>query len=365
MDLDIRHRRGQRLRRPVRGQGRAQEEGHATERRSSGDDSCSATERETFVRETWISSTDAGHGRRGGTDLHGGRSTPHGEWATELTSQVATGAPVLARGELGPQRHGRRARRQHGPGPGQVDRPGARGLECDNDRLKAHLPRSLVDLAALRFSPLTMAGHSLPAAGLPWFMTVFGRDSIFTSLQALAVHPGAGRDHPARPGGATGHAASTTSATRTRADPPRDALRRDDGVRGAAALALLRLRRRHPALRGPAGRVRAVDRRHPAGPGPRVPGPGRPQLDRRVRRPPGERLHRLPAPQREDRAREPVLEGLVGLDLLPGRELPGFPRATCELQGYAYDAKVRGARLARLVWQDPPSPTGSRARRPT
>ena len=33
--------------------------------------------------------------------------------------------------------------------------------------------------------------------------------------------------------------------------------------------------------------------------------------------------------------------------------LPGFPRATCELQGYAYDAKVRGARLARLVWHDP------------
>jgi glycogen debranching enzyme len=33
-------------------------------------------------------------------------------------------------------------------------------------------------------------------------------------------------------------------------------------------------------------------------------------------------------------------------------ELPGFPRATCELQGYAYDAKVRGARLARLVWKD-------------
>ena len=32
--------------------------------------------------------------------------------------------------------------------------------------------------------------------------------------------------------------------------------------------------------------------------------------------------------------------------------LPGFPRATCELQGYAYDAKVRGARLARKVWRD-------------
>ena len=33
--------------------------------------------------------------------------------------------------------------------------------------------------------------------------------------------------------------------------------------------------------------------------------------------------------------------------------LPGFPRATCELQGYAYDAKVRGARLARTIWKDP------------
>ena len=33
--------------------------------------------------------------------------------------------------------------------------------------------------------------------------------------------------------------------------------------------------------------------------------------------------------------------------------LPGFPRATCELQGYAYDAKVRGARLARLDLERP------------
>ncbi len=33
-------------------------------------------------------------------------------------------------------------------------------------------------------------------------------------------------------------------------------------------------------------------------------------------------------------------------------ELPGFPRATCELQGYAYDAKMRATRLARLVWGD-------------
>ena len=43
--------------------------------------------------------------------------------------------------------------------------------------------------------------------------------------------------------------------------------------------------------------------------------------------------------------------------------LPGFPRATCELQGYAYDAKIRGARLARTVWKTPITRTGWRSRR--
>src|SRR5438046_614663 len=58
-------------------------------------------------------------------------------------------------------------------------------LACDWQTLVTTYHRSLVDLAALRFSPLTAGRHSLPAAGLPWFMTMFGRDSIFTSLQAL------------------------------------------------------------------------------------------------------------------------------------------------------------------------------------
>src|SRR5438105_4799650 len=49
--------------------------------------------------------------------------------------------------------------------------------------------RSLVDLAALRFFPGVVPGGSLPAAGLPWFMSIFGRDSILTSLQALPFVP--------------------------------------------------------------------------------------------------------------------------------------------------------------------------------
>ena len=92
--------------------------------------------------------------------------------------------------------------------------------------LKRTYRRSLVDLAALRFLPPIAGGASLPAAGLPWFMTMFGRDSIITSLQALPFAPelaattlrvlGAGR----APGW-------TTSATRSRAGSCTNALRRD------------------------------------------------------------------------------------------------------------------------------------------
>src|SRR5262249_17679475 len=62
-------------------------------------------------------------------------------------------------------------------------------LRCDWESLEHTYKRSLIDLAALRFSPLSAAGRSLPAAGLPWFMTMFGRDSILTSLQALPFAP--------------------------------------------------------------------------------------------------------------------------------------------------------------------------------
>ena len=62
-------------------------------------------------------------------------------------------------------------------------------LQSDHDELRRTYRRSLVDLAALRFSPPVAGGKSLPAAGLPWFMTMFGRDSIFTSLQALPFTP--------------------------------------------------------------------------------------------------------------------------------------------------------------------------------
>jgi glycogen debranching enzyme len=62
-------------------------------------------------------------------------------------------------------------------------------LECDWDPLAHVYRQSLVDLAALRFYPDLGTSAVLPAAGLPWFMTLFGRDSLIASYQALPFYP--------------------------------------------------------------------------------------------------------------------------------------------------------------------------------
>ena len=61
-------------------------------------------------------------------------------------------------------------------------------LETDWDPLEHIYERSLIDLAALRFETTLFPGQPMPAAGLPWFMTVFGRDSLLTSFQALPFY---------------------------------------------------------------------------------------------------------------------------------------------------------------------------------
>ncbi|MFB3738729.1 MAG: glycogen debranching N-terminal domain-containing protein [Candidatus Velamenicoccus archaeovorus] len=58
------------------------------------------------------------------------------------------------------------------------------------DLLRQVYQRSLVDLAALRLTADVEGNdYSLPAAGLPWFMAIFGRDTLITSYQALWVGP--------------------------------------------------------------------------------------------------------------------------------------------------------------------------------
>lgn len=63
-------------------------------------------------------------------------------------------------------------------------------ITAADPRLQHAYDQSVEDFAALRlydhdFSPEVW----VPAAGLPWFVAVFGRDSLIASLQALPVHP--------------------------------------------------------------------------------------------------------------------------------------------------------------------------------
>ena len=309
-----------------------------------------AYRRETYVRETWIGSSEPA-----AVDERGLSFTvtipPHGEWMTVLD---VVASAVTAQGS--PGGHGGVAGRR------RVRRNMARGLEkwlertpglrCDWEPLEQIYRRCLTDLAALRFSTLTMPGRSLPAAGLPWFMTIFGRDSIFTSLQALPF-------------------TAELAATTLRALAERQGTRIDDFRDEDPGRILHEMRY---------GELTAFEER------PHSPYYGSADatplfvvlLDEYERWTGDTRLVR----DLEHAARAALcwideyadLQGngyvcyqrrnaSTGLenqcwkdswDSISYRngDLPGFPRATCELQGYAYDAKVRGARLARLVWRD-------------
>ncbi len=62
-------------------------------------------------------------------------------------------------------------------------------LSSDCDFLNHTYRRSYIDLAALRLRAGERDEHRLPAAGLPWFMTIFGRDTLITSYQTLIFGP--------------------------------------------------------------------------------------------------------------------------------------------------------------------------------
>jgi glycogen debranching enzyme len=295
--------------------------------------------RDTYVRQTLISSSEPAEVDQKGMSFR--VTVPaHGEWSTVVDVVASLG--------LG----GRRL----------VRRNMARGLEkwlerapdlrCDWEPLEHIYRRCLTDLAALRFSPLTMPGRALPAAGLPWFMTIFGRDSIFTSLQALPF-------------------TSELAATTLRALGERQGTRIDDFRDEDPGRILHEMRY---------GELTAFEER------PHSPYYGSADatplfvvlLDEYERWTGDTKLVR----DLEHAARAALtwideyadLQGngyvsyqrrnaVTGLEnqcwkdswnsiSYRNGDLPGFPRATCELQGYAYDAKIRGARLARTVWHD-------------
>jgi glycogen debranching enzyme len=310
--------------------------------------------RDTFVRSTVISASEPGQIDSDGLtfQIH---VEPHDAWKTDI--DVSITFLETDQDEAGERRT---ALAWQAPSPATDMAQDLRSwldetprLECEWEPLLRSYRRSLVDLAALRFSPISAGGRSLPAAGLPWFMTMFGRDSIFTSLQALPFSPEL--------------AATTLRELGLRQGTRFDDFRDEDpgrilhevrygemtafeerphspyyGSADATPLYVVLLDE-YERWTGDVDLVRDLEYEARAALNwidayANLQGNGYLSYQRRNE-----------ATGLENQCWKDSWDSIAYHD---GR-LAGFPRATCELQGYAYDAKMRAARLARAVWGDP------------
>ncbi|MHB1786348.1 MAG: amylo-alpha-1,6-glucosidase, partial [Acidimicrobiales bacterium] len=220
------------------------------------------------------------------------------------------------------------------------------------DRVGHIYRQSLIDLAALRFRPNDDIEWSIPAAGLPWFMTLFGRDSLLTSYMALPFQP---------------HLAAATLETlaalqATKDDPFRDAepgkilheLRRGKltalgrrphspyfGTHDATPLFLILL----DEYERWTADVALVSRLEPAARAAMAWIEGPADLD-------DDGYLEYRSRSAQGLANQCWKDSWNSILFADGR-LAAVPIATCEIQGYAYDARRRTARLAREVWGDP------------
>jgi glycogen debranching enzyme len=224
-------------------------------------------------------------------------------------------------------------------------------VETDFDPLAHTYAQTLIDLAALRFRPQEDLEWSLPAAGLPWFMATFGRDSLITAYAALPF-----QSHLAR--------AALEALARLQAKDYDDFTDAEPGkilheIRRGKLVALGEAPHRpyygtHDATllflvlldeyERWTGDVDFVKRLEPAARAAIawMEGPADPDHDGYL----------------EYKTRS--ARGLVNQCwkdssnsmLFADGRIAEAPIATCEIQGYAYDARRRAARLARLVWND-------------
>jgi glycogen debranching enzyme len=298
--------------------------------------------REHFCRETHIRADDAYFTDESLTfrlDID-----PMQEWTGEIDVTVGT-----AEGRPMP-------RRAHCPDmPVSLDDwlEAAPQLEAEWNDLRHIYHRSLVDLAALRFYPDGVADASLPAAGLPWFMALFGRDSILASYQTLPFVPELART--------TLWSLAGTQAQAN--DDFRDAepgkilheLRHGEltyfgqrpqspyyGAADTTPLFLILLDE-YERWTGDTGTVMRLEEAARAalrwveeyG-----------DLD-------GDGYLEYQARNQRGGLVNQCWRDSSNSIVHPDGSLASLPRATCELQGYAYDARRRCARLARDVWSDP------------
>jgi glycogen debranching enzyme len=62
-------------------------------------------------------------------------------------------------------------------------------VTSSNEDIYRLFKQSVEDMAALRLPPEEMQSAVIPAAGVPWFVAPFGRDSLIVSLQNMMVYP--------------------------------------------------------------------------------------------------------------------------------------------------------------------------------
>jgi glycogen debranching enzyme len=277
---------------------------------------------------------------------------PGERWSTTLTvtpsarQSTAVFAPRSARGGLDELSAAKTAERDH-----WLAR--APALVASDPALMRTYHASLSDLGALRLPPDISKGATLPAAGLPWFMALFGRDSIIASFQALPYLPG-------------------LAATTLRVLADRQAHDRDDFHEREPGKILHELRfgeltdsgaRPHSPYFGSADSTPLflvlLDEYHRWS--------GDDELVQALE--PNARAALAWVDDSGDvdgdgyveYARRNQTTGLINqcwkdswdaIQFADGTH-PSGPIATCEIQGYVYDALMRTARLAREVWADP------------
>ncbi|GHJ12799.1 MULTISPECIES: amylo-alpha-1,6-glucosidase [unclassified Micromonospora] len=307
-------------------------------------------QRGRFTRETRVSSTAPVEVDQRGMTFRI-RVDPNGAWHTDLhVRMIIQGAGERdLRADI--EAHRKRVRQ------GMHDdlarwRDQAPQLVAERQPLAAAYRQALTDLAALRYTPLAYA-ERVPVGGLPWAMTLYGRDALITCLETLPFTPeltpptlrmlallqGGQLDdyHDEEPGKILGELRYGEAAA---FDEEPTALYY--GAADTTPLFVVLLDE-YERWSGDADLVRQL--RHPA----RMALDwlteyGDPYGDGYLRYQPRNTVNGL-ANQTWRNSPEAIVDR-HGVE-------PPFPRATAELQGYAYDARIRGARLAREFWDDP------------
>ncbi|HXU61695.1 MAG TPA: glycogen debranching N-terminal domain-containing protein, partial [Polyangia bacterium] len=313
--------------------------------------------RESFQRETLISSSVASDLDEGGLAFHV-RVAPQSSWKTRVDVKAAFEHAVGGDGRKAAKKSGATDGDAFAETEARLGRSveewiaGAPRLVASWRPLHTIYRRSLVDLAALRF-PFVLTPGTLPAAGLPWFMAAFGRDSLITSFQALTFRPDL--------------AAATLRALALFQGRTSDPFRDEEPGKILHEVRLGEMtafeERPHSPYYGASDSttlflilLEAYDR-----------WTGDHALARELEHEARAALAWIDA--YGDRDGDGYIEyerrnAKTGLDNQCWKDswdsiafadgtLAPTPRATCELQGYAYDAKCRAARLAREVWNDP------------